>query len=47
MVHEPVHIVHLFTAHTCSVHFFEFQINYCDIPLYPLINKQIGHLFGV
>jgi hypothetical protein len=24
MVHEPVHIVHLFTAH--SVNFFEFQI---------------------
>jgi hypothetical protein len=45
MVHEPVHIVHLFTAH--SVHFFEFQINYCDIPLYLLINKQIEHLFGV
>ena len=41
MVHEPVHIVDLFTAH--SVNFFEFQI----IVLYLLINKQIEHLFGV
>jgi hypothetical protein len=41
MVHEPVHIVHLFTAH--SVNFLEFQI----IVIYLLINKQIGHLFGV
>ena len=40
MVHEPVHIVHLFTVH--SVNFFEFQI----VVIY-LINKQIGHLFGV
>ena len=40
-VHEPVLIVHLFTAH--SVNFFEFQI----IVIYLLINKQIGHLFGV
>jgi len=40
MVHEPVHIVHLFTAH--SVNFFEFQI----IVMH-LINKQIEHLFGV
>jgi hypothetical protein len=36
----PVHIVHLFTAH--SVNFFEFQV----IVIY-LINKQIEHLFGV
>jgi hypothetical protein len=41
MVHEPVHIVHLFTAH--GVNFFEFQI----IVIYLLINKQIEHLFGV
>jgi hypothetical protein len=41
MVHEIVHIVHLFTAH--SVNFFEFQI----IVIYLLINKQIEHLFGV
>jgi hypothetical protein len=41
MVHEPVHIVHLFTVH--SVNFFEFQI----IVIYLLINKQIEHLFGV
>jgi hypothetical protein len=41
MVHEPVHIVHLFATH--SVHFFEFQI----IVIYLLINKQIEHLFGV
>jgi hypothetical protein len=40
MVHEPVHIVHLFTVH--SVNFFEFQI----VMIY-LINKQIEHLFGV
>jgi hypothetical protein len=40
MVHEPVHIVHLFTVH--SVNFFEFQI----IVIYH-INKQIEHLFGV
>ena len=43
MVHEPVHIVHLFTAH--SVNFFEFQI--IVIYRYLLINKQIEHLFGV
>ena len=36
MVHEPVHIVHLFTAH--SVNFFEFQI----IVIYLLINKQLN-----
>jgi hypothetical protein len=41
MVHEPVYIVHLFTAN--SVNFFEFQI----IVIYLLINKQIRHLFGV
>ena len=41
MVHEPVHIVHLFTVH--RVNFFEFQI----IVIYLLINKQIEHLFGV
>jgi hypothetical protein len=41
MVHEPVHIVHLFTAH--SVNVFEFQI----IVIYLLINKQIKHLIGV
>jgi hypothetical protein len=40
MVHEPVHIVHLFTVH---VNFFEFQI----IVIYLLITKQIEHLFGV
>jgi hypothetical protein len=36
MVHEPVHIVYLFTAH--SVNFFEFQI----IVIYLLINKQLN-----
>ena len=41
MVLEPVHIVHLFAAK--SVNFFEFQI----IVIYLLVNKQIGHLFGV
>ena len=41
MVHEPAHIVHLFTAH--SVNFFEFQI----IVIYLLINKQTEHVFGV
>ena len=41
MVHEHVHIEHLFTVH--SVNFFEFQI----IVIYHLINKQIEHLIGV
>ena len=41
MVHEPVHIVRLFSAY--SVNFFDFQI----IVIYLLINKQIEHLFGV
>ena len=41
MVHEPVYILHLFTAH--NVNFFEIQI----IVIYLLINKQIEHLFGV
>jgi hypothetical protein len=43
MVHEPVHIVHLFTVH--GVNFFEFQI--IVIHVYLLINKHIEHLFGV
>jgi hypothetical protein len=38
MVHEPVHIVHLFTVH--SVNFFEFQI----IVIYKFIFLQISKL---